>query len=575
MSVLLSRREAWSLVPIVFLALSLAGCGGGGEGAATAGSGDGTTASTGSVALLLTDNPIDLNTVSQINATIAKAELIGDDDNKVTIFSGPPVTKNLLALRNGSVPLAFSADVPIGTYCKIRLTLTRPDDAPMGEGLEVVFADPAGETAYPNVPGNGKFDFVVQGCFDVFPGATVQLMADLDMEKSLLLVEAGKSGRINFRPVGFAKALTQDFTGRLVRLHGEIKVITDDGNEVLLCNALPMYRDDDHDGDDDDYDSDDEDRRGCVTLNIDRGSTAVFNNLNEQGGVAVPVPAILRADGQPATVVGKVVLSNTEPPQDVDIPDGHLPPPGACKIWYPDREDAQQPPPASCEDLEDDVPAGAVMVDHQGEIEIDHRSKLSVDALVVELGRFIEELSGAVENGASDMRFTMIPDRDIGVENPLQVELQPSVPDELINGTKILTKEGDELSYDVLTPDRRVMADGVLIEGAPTFLRSALVIVGDLAEDTQRLSGTVTRVAGDGSSFLVVTEEPTCGLTDVVVMTDAGTSRFTVTVTETSTASSEGASIEPGDVVDVYGSCQSDGSYAAQSVVEIDDQRAL
>jgi hypothetical protein len=572
MSVALSRGLPWSLVTVLFLGLSLAGCGGGGGGSSS-GSGDAATASTGSVALLLTDNPIDLDTVSEINATIAKAELIGDDDNRVTIFSGPPVTKNLLALRNGSVPLAFSDDVPIGTYCKIRLTLTRPDDAPMGEGLEVVFVDPATETAYPNVPGNGKFDCVVQGCFDVYPGVTVQLMADLDMEKSLLLVEAGKSGRINFRPVGFVKALTEDFTGRLIRLDGEIKVIIDNGNEVLLCNALPMHRDDDHDGDDDDYDSDDEDRRGCVTLNLDRGSTAVFNNLNDQGGVAVPVPAILRADGQPATVVGKLVL-NPESPEDVEVPEGHLPPPGSCKIWYPDRDDGQQPRPASCEDLEDEVPAGAVMVDHAGEIEIDRRSWLSIDALVVELGEFIEELAGSVDSGASDMRFTMNvnPDQGIEVENPLQVQLQQSDPEQVINGTKILTNEGDELTFEVLTPGTGVMVDGVLVEGDPTFLRSALVIVGDLAEDTQRLSGTVTRATED-SSFLVVTEEPACGLTDVVVATDSDTKRFTVTVTETTATSSEGASIEPGDVVDVYGSCQGDGSFAAGSIIEIDDQR--
>lgn len=574
MSVALSRRAVWSLGPVFVLALALAGCGGGGGGATTGSSADGTAASTGSVALLLTDKPIDLDTVSQINATIAKAELIGDDDNRVTIFSGPPVTKNLLALRNGSVPLAFSDDVPLGTYCKIRLTLTRPEGASTGEGLEVVFVDPAAGTAYPNVPGNGKLDLEVQGCFKVIPGTTVQLMADMDMEKSLLLVEAGKSGKINFRPVAHVDVIGPALTGRLVRLHGVIKVITDDGNEVLLCKSLPMYRDDDYDGDDDDYDSDDEDRRGCVTLKIDRGSTAVFNNLNEQGGVAVSVPAILRADGLPATAVGKLV-ANPDSPDDFEIPSGDLPPPGACKIWYPDRPDGQQPPPASCKDLEDEVPPGAVLVDHYGEVEIDHRSCLALDTLVVELGEFIEELAGTVENGASNIRFTMNvdPGQIVSTENPLPVELQQGDPDLVINGTKILTKEGDALSYEALTPDRRVMADGVMIEGDPTFLRSALVIVDDLAEETQRLSGTVTRAADDGSSFLVVTAEPVCGLTDVVVNTDTGTKGYTVTITDTTATSSAGTSIEPGDQVDVYGSCESDGSFTAGSIIEIDDQR--
>lgn len=35
------------------------------------------------------------------------------------------------------------------------------------------------------------------------------------------------------------------------------------------------------------------------------------------------------------------------------IPDGHLPPPGECRIWYPDRPAGHQPPPFKC----DQVPA--------------------------------------------------------------------------------------------------------------------------------------------------------------------------------------------------------------------------
>jgi hypothetical protein len=30
------------------------------------------------------------------------------------------------------------------------------------------------------------------------------------------------------------------------------------------------------------------------------------------------------------------------------IPDGHLPPPGECRVWYPDRPAGHQPPPFKC-----------------------------------------------------------------------------------------------------------------------------------------------------------------------------------------------------------------------------------
>ncbi len=37
-----------------------------------------------------------------------------------------------------------------------------------------------------------------------------------------------------------------------------------------------------------------------------------------------------------------------EGPCDQDIPKGHLPPPGKCRLWYDDRPDGQQPPPTDC-----------------------------------------------------------------------------------------------------------------------------------------------------------------------------------------------------------------------------------
>jgi hypothetical protein len=39
-----------------------------------------------------------------------------------------------------------------------------------------------------------------------------------------------------------------------------------------------------------------------------------------------------------------------------------MPPPGECRIWFPDRPPGQQPPPGECYDLEHEVPAGAVLV---------------------------------------------------------------------------------------------------------------------------------------------------------------------------------------------------------------------
>ena len=44
---------------------------------------------------------------------------------------------------------------------------------------------------------------------------------------------------------------------------------------------------------------------------------------------------------------------------NLGIPDGHLPPAGECRIWYPGRPAGQQPPPGKCGALSRQVPAGA------------------------------------------------------------------------------------------------------------------------------------------------------------------------------------------------------------------------
>jgi hypothetical protein len=50
-----------------------------------------------------------------------------------------------------------------------------------------------------------------------------------------------------------------------------------------------------------------------------------------------------------------------------DIPAGHLPPPGACRIWFPDRPPGHQPPPGPCEALRSRVPRGAQLIYGGGE----------------------------------------------------------------------------------------------------------------------------------------------------------------------------------------------------------------
>ena len=44
------------------------------------------------------------------------------------------------------------------------------------------------------------------------------------------------------------------------------------------------------------------------------------------------------------------------------IPPGHYPPPGSCRIWFPDRSPGQQPASGDCNVLDKRVPAEAYLV---------------------------------------------------------------------------------------------------------------------------------------------------------------------------------------------------------------------
>lgn len=48
----------------------------------------------------------------------------------------------------------------------------------------------------------------------------------------------------------------------------------------------------------------------------------------------------------------------------LDIPPGHYPAPGECRIWFPNRPAGQQPAPGSCRQLERMVPPGAWLITH-------------------------------------------------------------------------------------------------------------------------------------------------------------------------------------------------------------------
>jgi hypothetical protein len=213
------------LLPFLAAPFLLSACGGS-SGNDQPGVAPGPQATTGSIAIILTDRASD--DFAEINLNVIEARLIGGDgdDNQQVLFQGiEPI--NLLALENFSEPIIFG-EVDPGIFKKLRLVI---------DGLELVPAD-GGPSLYPALPANGKIDLLDPQGIEVLPGRT--LIAEIDMEanKAIHIVGAGNSGQYRFRPVVKVRFMDGDLgvlPDRLARLEGTAGMI-DAAGTFELCD---------------------------------------------------------------------------------------------------------------------------------------------------------------------------------------------------------------------------------------------------------------------------------------------------------------------------------------------------
>jgi hypothetical protein len=546
----------------VLLTITLISCGGGsGDSSSTDDTTNSATSeSTGTVGILLTDKPADPDLFLSMNATIEQVELLGPDgEDSVVLYTDEPQTVDLLRLRNESVPFTFRDDVPVGTYCKIRLTLS---------DLELVLVDDTpddltdNETQHPNLPGNGKLDLLVRGCFTVDEGNVITVQVDLDGGNSIHIAENNRG--YNFRPVVFVDVLEEGFDSKLVRLSGEISEVNAEENELLLCDALPVQA---------------SSNMECVEVRLGDES-AFFDNLNYTG-TARPISELLSEEmvGQQITVVG-IPDHHVASSPSVDVPPGHMPSPGECRLWEDGVPPGQQSAPGDCEELEDDVTDDTVLVDHEGVVSERYHPLMELDALVVELGEFLQ-LEGEVSRDSDSSGFAMNVSMGDGFVAGTLLEVVHQLGESGVNGTRVLSKSGDLLSVsDILAP-RQVQVDGVA--GSTTSedtLNAALVIVDtesddDGFEESGQITGTVLTVRSN-SFVLTPPSDSVCGVTssDLQVTLAENVTIIRVVITDTVSEITQGGALEAGQSVGVDGHCSAEG-YLAETIAIVDDQRTL
>ncbi len=496
----------------VALAAALASCGGGSSGSGV--DDPNQIQGQGTVGILLTDKPADPAMFAAIIASIVKVELMGSEENgRVELYSAPPTKEfDLLRLRNESIPLAFKDNIPAGTYCKIRLTLSQ---------LELVLTngtpkDSSDDTsAYPKLPGNGKLDLVVRDCFDVVAGEVLALQLDMDAGNSFHIIEKGNCTNqpdkcFNFRPVVFVDVIEKDFNSKLVRLEGNIKEVYSDS--LLLCDALPNK---------------DMDNEGCVKVRFGKDS-AYFDNVDNGGAPTSISDELLQDDmiGKNLTVVGWV-KSWTDNDHDYD----------KSEAYYP---------------------------------------LLYLEALVAESGEFkqiegqVEALNTPVDTG-----FSMAPSSGTNtIEVLYQSPLYPQQA--AINGTRIVSKSGDLLEpgdIEVFVP---VQVDGTPDANDPLLINAALVIVDQSALDTEQVTGVIQSLNTNILELdLAEDADPVCGASTDPLMVGLinPLEMLTVIITNGGSEILPGGILRVGQTVGMNGGCQFTGNYATDNIVIIDDQR--
>jgi hypothetical protein len=168
-------------------------------------SSDVTSPGNGSLQVYITDAPIDFTGVSAVNVTFSGIVLYPEDDNDAGEVAGsmdldisPAVlahegTINLLDYQDGAVIMVGSADIPAGTYSRIRLLVSEVNLVEDDDG------DPeTPEVVEPVKLSSGKID--IHFGFTVGDGEEADVILDFDAAESVHINETG-NGKYILRPV--------------------------------------------------------------------------------------------------------------------------------------------------------------------------------------------------------------------------------------------------------------------------------------------------------------------------------------------------------------------------------------
>jgi hypothetical protein len=150
----------------------------------------GEASGTGTLELYLSDAPIDAENVTGVYITINEIQYhINDQWITCEEFEGPK-TYNLLELTGGNSTLLGELTLPGGHFNQIRFMLDIPEmgQNPANPGCYIEFADNSTQPLF--VPSGNTTGYKAVGEFEVPINGTVELTADFDVRKAVVLADS-------------------------------------------------------------------------------------------------------------------------------------------------------------------------------------------------------------------------------------------------------------------------------------------------------------------------------------------------------------------------------------------------
>jgi len=188
------------------------------------------TGQTGTLALSLTDAPIDDTTVTGVWVTISGVKYHMQDSawKKFEGFQGPKKV-NLLALTDSISEMLGTFEMEAGQYTQLRFMLNAPEKGqgpPTSPGCYIEFDDGSTEPLF--VPSGGQSGYKAVGAFRVPSNGTVEVTADFDARKSVRKT-GGMQERYILQPT--IRLVVANQAGSIA---GEITNLPTDGSNITV-----------------------------------------------------------------------------------------------------------------------------------------------------------------------------------------------------------------------------------------------------------------------------------------------------------------------------------------------------